>query len=36
MKCPYCNKEMEKGYIYKTDLFHNLKWCPAKNEGHIL
>ena len=35
MKCPYCNKEMEKGYIYKTDLFHNLKWCPEKNEGHI-
>ena len=32
MNCPYCNKEIEKGYIDETDLFHPLEWYPANRE----
>ena len=36
MKCPYCNKEMEKGYVDRTSPFLPLEWYPAKREGGIL
>ena len=32
MNCPYCRKEMEKGYIDQTDVFHHLQWYPADRE----
>ena len=32
MTCPYCNKEMELGYIDQTDFRGPLKWYPAKRE----
>lgn len=28
MNCPYCAKEMKKGAITQTDLFHPLTWIP--------
>ena len=31
MTCPYCNKEMELGYIDQTD-FMPLEWYPANRE----
>ena len=30
MKCPYCNEEMEKGYIKSSHLIH---WGKEKNLG---
>lgn len=36
MNCPYCNKEMEKGYVDQTSPFIPLEWYPAKREGGIL
>ena len=36
MKCPYCNEEMEKGYIDQTKAFFPLEWYPAKREPGIL
>lgn len=30
MKCPYCNEDMEKGYISQTDFRFPLEWYPAK------
>ena len=32
MICPYCGKEMEKGYIDQTHLTFPLEWYPAKRE----
>lgn len=32
MNCPYCNKEMEKGYIDQTDFRFPLEWYPANRE----
>ena len=32
MNCPYCNKEMEKGYIDQPDFRFPLEWYPAKRE----
>ena len=32
MNCPYCNKEMEKGYIDQTDFRCPLVWYPAVRE----
>ena len=32
MKYPYCNKEMEKGYIDQTDFRFPLEWYPANRE----
>ena len=32
MNCPYCNKEMEKGYIDQTDIRFPLEWYPASRE----
>ena len=31
MNCPYCNREMELGYIDETR-FIPLEWYPAKRE----
>lgn len=36
MKCPYCNKEMEKGYVDQTSAFLPMEWYPAKRESGIL
>lgn len=30
MKCPYCNKEMIKGYIYGYK--YSLKWLPEEKD----
>ena len=30
MKCPYCNKEMESGYVQCRDGLH---WTPKKHKG---
>lgn len=43
MNCPYCNKEMKKGYIEQSDFRFPLKWCPddvnkvflKSNKGNI-
>lgn len=32
MNCPYCNEEMEKGYIDQTDFRFPLEWYPANRE----
>ena len=32
MNCPYCNKEMELGYIDQTDFRFPLEWYPANRE----
>jgi len=32
MTCPYCNKEMEIGYIDQTDFRFPLEWYPANRE----
>lgn len=32
MMCPYCNKEMEKGYIDQTDFRFPLEWYPANRK----
>lgn len=36
MNCPYCHKEMEKGYVDQTSPFIPLEWYPAIREGGIL
>ena len=36
MKCPYCDNEMEKGYISQTDFRYPLEWYPAKIEPGFL
>lgn len=28
MNCPYCNNEMEKGYMEQTRLGYPLQWIP--------
>ena len=33
MICPYCNKEMKKGYISQQSLFIPLTWFPNKKKG---
>ena len=35
MNCPYCNREMEKGFIEQTNLMIPLEWYPAKRDGGI-
>lgn len=35
MKCPFCNEEMEKGYVDSSDIFRQLEWYPAKQEPGI-
>ena len=32
MICPYCNMEMDAGYIDQTDFRYPLQWYPAKRE----
>ena len=32
MHCPYCGKELEKGYIDQTDFRFPLEWYPANRE----
>ena len=32
MNCPYCNSEMELGYIDQTDFRFPLEWYPAHRE----
>lgn len=32
MNCPYCSREMEKGYIDQTDFRFPLEWYPANRE----
>ena len=36
MNCPYCDNEMEKGYIDQTKVFAPLEWYPAKQERGVL
>ena len=37
MVCPFCNKEMTKGYIDQTDFRFPLEWYPAnKNSGFFV
>lgn len=36
MNCPYCNKEMEKGFVEQTNIMIPLEWYPAKRDGRIL
>ena len=33
MKCPYCNKQMEAGYIKTPN--HASKWTPAKGSNPL-
>ena len=33
MNCPYCGKEMEKGYVDQQHLIAPLEWYSAKQEG---
>ena len=35
MNCPYCNREMEKGFIEQTNFMIPLEWYPAKWYGGI-
>ena len=35
MICPYCSKEMEKGYIDQAELLHPLEWYSAKREAGV-
>lgn len=32
MNCPYCNNEMELGYIDQPDFRFPLEWYPANSE----
>lgn len=32
MNCPYCEKEMEKGYIDQSDFRFPLEWYPAERK----
>ena len=32
MNCPYCNNEMQLGYIDQTDFRFPLEWYPANRE----
>ena len=36
MNCPYCNKEMEKGFINQSQVFYPIRWRPAPKEEPIL
>ncbi len=36
MNCPYCGKEMEKGYVDQTNPMIPLEWYSAKQEGDFL
>ena len=36
MNCPYCSREMEKGFIEQTNLMIPLEWYPAKRDGGII
>lgn len=36
MNCPYCGKEMEKGYVDQQHLIAPLEWYSAKQEGNFL
>ena len=33
MICPYCNKEMKKGYISQQNLFIPLTWYSNEKKG---
>ena len=33
MMCPYCEGEMEKGYLDQTDIRFPLEWYPAKRDA---
>lgn len=35
MNCPYCDKDMEKGYVDQPLLFFPLEWYPAKRESGV-
>ena len=35
MICPYCEQEMEKGYIDHSDFRFPLEWYPAKRDAGI-
>ena len=36
MNCPYCNKEMEKGYVEQTGVLHPLEWYSEHRDGDFL
>ena len=36
MNCPYCGKEMEKGYVDQQHMIVPLEWYSAKQEGNFL
>ena len=36
MNCPYCGKEMEKGYVEQQRVLNPLVWYSAKQEGDFL
>ena len=36
MNCPYCNREMEKGFIEQTNVMLPLEWYPAKWDGRMI
>lgn len=36
MNCPYCGKEMDKGYVEQQNLMIPLEWYSAKQEGDFL
>lgn len=36
MNCPYCGKEMEKGYVDQQVMRHPLKWYFGQREGDFL
>ena len=33
MNCPYCDKEMQKGFVEQQHLIIPLEWYSAKQEG---
>ena len=36
MNCPYCNGEMEKGFINQSQVFDPIRWRPVPKEEPIL
>ena len=36
MTCPYCNQEMQKGFLAQTDVFWPIRWRPVPKEPPML
>lgn len=36
MNCPYCSKEMRKGFLNQSDAIYPIRWRPMPQEEPVL